>query len=245
LIKFSQGVETKEFSFYDESKDSWQKFTWMDLFRMAQCPEAENTGHDGNPLEANTKFISTKLKNRTGTDYDWNRTVDEGVQHPERCDQLISREIWESMDWATLRQEIPVGGLIAGAVGIGSLEALESEDPFDILCKMVQMDGGARGANAGAGNNFDGGYYLEMEYSAGNVGGSAYAQGNLNVQRMRELWDVVDTTNAANVRDNDRQAYMSFVNDLKNFLQGLNLFSCLSCLFIINFVVFNFCSSMS
>ena len=62
-IPYEQGVEQKSFAFYDESKDAWQKFTWHDLYRMAQIGEiAERDGSaDWDDEDASYDRRMTKL----------------------------------------------------------------------------------------------------------------------------------------------------------------------------------------
>lgn len=46
-IPYENGVEEKYFSFYDESKDAWQKFSWHQLAAMARIPEVEIMTNQG------------------------------------------------------------------------------------------------------------------------------------------------------------------------------------------------------
>jgi hypothetical protein len=41
-IPYEDGIEDKSFSFYDESKDAWQKYTWQDLFSMSNVGELDD-----------------------------------------------------------------------------------------------------------------------------------------------------------------------------------------------------------
>ena len=66
-IPWEPGVEKKYFSFYDESKDTWHKFSWYDLFRMAEVPERDGpyTGDD-NDYDEGVKHLVTKLPGTPG-----------------------------------------------------------------------------------------------------------------------------------------------------------------------------------
>lgn len=45
-IPYEEGIEDKYFSFYDESKDAWQKYSWHDLFSMANIGDINDENHD-------------------------------------------------------------------------------------------------------------------------------------------------------------------------------------------------------
>lgn len=79
-IPYSEGVESKHFSFYDESKDSWHKFSWHDLIRMADCPDV---GEGYNPIDYeydDVDFYTTRLPDRTGKDEETSRAaIDDAI----------------------------------------------------------------------------------------------------------------------------------------------------------------------
>lgn len=79
-IPYSEGVESKHFSFYDESKDSWHKFSWHDLIRMADCP---TVGEDYNPIDYEydgVEYYTTRLPDRTGKDEETSRAaINDGI----------------------------------------------------------------------------------------------------------------------------------------------------------------------
>lgn len=95
-IPWSADVHQKSFSFYDEAKDAWQKFSWNDLFRMAQC---QKTGQDRDDEDGlgTVEFVTTKLPDRSGPD------APAGVFHPERQDLSISVRVWENMCYESMR----------------------------------------------------------------------------------------------------------------------------------------------
>ena len=45
-IPYEEGIEEKSFSFYDESKDAWQKYTWQDLFSMSNVGELDDETYE-------------------------------------------------------------------------------------------------------------------------------------------------------------------------------------------------------
>ena len=50
-IPWESDIEKKHFSFYDESKDAWQKFSWTQLFAMANIGEMDEDDIDENNRE--------------------------------------------------------------------------------------------------------------------------------------------------------------------------------------------------
>lgn len=42
-IPWEEGVEKRSFAFYDEAKDSWQKFTWLQLYHMSKLDDIDET----------------------------------------------------------------------------------------------------------------------------------------------------------------------------------------------------------
>ena len=70
-IPYEQNVEQKSFAFYDESKDAWQKFSWHDLYRMAQIgdiAERDSNSADWEDEDAVYDRRMTKLPNYGITD---------------------------------------------------------------------------------------------------------------------------------------------------------------------------------
>lgn len=88
-IPWSDDVESKHFSFYDESKDSWHKFSWKDLFRMAECPEADKR-YDAEEDNLRIDSYTTKLPDRTGPDTGLG-------PNDKRLDMKIKKRIIEDM----------------------------------------------------------------------------------------------------------------------------------------------------
>lgn len=66
-IPWEPGCEKKYYSFYDENKDSWQKFSWHDLFRMAECPANEDgLGDDPDQYDADQGDVVLRLPGYLG-----------------------------------------------------------------------------------------------------------------------------------------------------------------------------------
>lgn len=42
-IPYETGIELKSFAFYDEAKDSWQKFTWLQLYNMSKLDSVDES----------------------------------------------------------------------------------------------------------------------------------------------------------------------------------------------------------
>lgn len=86
-IPYEAGIEGKSFSFYDESKDAWQKFTWHELLRMAQIGEIDEPDQNGDSWDDDSNFTytvrRTKLPNygisTVSVDYDISRALYESM----------------------------------------------------------------------------------------------------------------------------------------------------------------------
>lgn len=66
-IPWEEGIEERHFSFYDESKDAWQKLSWSQLFSMANIGQAnddddeEPQDDNDDPFGGGVKSIITKF----------------------------------------------------------------------------------------------------------------------------------------------------------------------------------------
>jgi hypothetical protein len=126
-IPYEAGVEEKSFSFYDESKDAWQKFTWHELFRMAQIgeidePQDGSNGADWDDGDEMYTKRATKLPN-----YGVNNTV---------VDYNIKKELYQHMTVGEIEGTWNDGFRLAG--GDGNLVL----NPWYALCEVNIVDGG-------------------------------------------------------------------------------------------------------
>lgn len=114
-IPWEDGVQGKFFSFYDEAKDAWHRFSWKDLFRMSQSEavrDEQGGPADGDDDDTPLGWTSTKLPNRLA-----DANLDD-------VDYLMRVEMWEAMNvetlvadpWTGLR-----GRMVAPAAPVGGL----------------------------------------------------------------------------------------------------------------------------
>jgi hypothetical protein len=82
-IPWEQGIENKSFSFYDEAKDAWQKFTWRELFELSTAPSRSEMGEDDDDRVDKIDYITTKLP------FIFDQLAG--------LDKMISRGVWDDM----------------------------------------------------------------------------------------------------------------------------------------------------
>lgn len=224
-IPWDPEVHTKSFSFYDESKDSWHRFTWKDLFRMSECSRTgELGGEDYDDENVEVDYITPKLPDRTGADAAIAGTL--GVAygaaaapndivalpapapadntHPNRVGVLFWRAAWDAMEGNTLRG--------------GANVAAPAFDHFDILSCILRGHNNIAGFAIGANE-------LRIAPPAGSGLGGAFAENIAEYTTptsIRQTWGVVLPANAANPlpRVGSEDIYNNFASDFQAYITG-------------------------
>ena len=96
-IPWIEGVENRTFEFYDESKDAWQRFTWGDLFKMAQRPETNDEIDETGDYHYKISHIYTKLPGDAGYAGDPTATAAAYGGLLGTLNFGISKEYWEKV----------------------------------------------------------------------------------------------------------------------------------------------------
>lgn len=136
-IPWSEGVQDKHFSFYDESKDSWHRYSWKDLARMADCPTTGKDDYDAEEYGGGVDKYVTKLPDRTGPDFNENPAT---AKHTDRRNFNIPRAIIDDMnDHRYLAKYADGAGVISAA-----------DDPWDNLHTWISGNGNMLDAPYGA-----------------------------------------------------------------------------------------------
>lgn len=199
-IPWEPGCEKKYYSFYDENKDSWQKFSWHDLFRMAECPANEDgLGDDPDQYDADQGDVVLRLPGYLG-----------GFPSAGKSARItVTRQDAEGgQETHTQEMDLPRGYTVPRAVWTNMKRAIDAVDvvPNDFM-------GPVRAVN----NNLKVVDYV-FKYGSTTSGPQMNPENVLNTDEMLE-----EHTRIWGHTENDEEGvenYKHFLSNVLDFIRG-------------------------